>query len=50
MADENQGVDIDVTVIVEKDGVIINGNNGVLKSLSSKLGIGKLGYMKLGDK
>lgn len=41
---------LDVTVIVTKDGIVINGTKGVMRRLSSKLGIGKLGYMKLGDK
>lgn len=40
---------LDVIVIVEKDGIIINGTGGVLKGMNSELGIGKLGYMTLGD-
>ena len=39
---------LDVVVILEKDGQTINGSGGVLNSMKSELGIGKLGYMTLG--
>lgn len=38
----------DVTVILTLDGVIVNGNNGILGGLSSELGKGVIGRMVLG--
>ncbi len=40
--------DPDVIVIVWKDNQIVNGTGGVLKGMSSALGRGVLGIMRLG--
>lgn len=42
--------ELDVIVILEKDGVIVNGNGGVLKGQKSELGMGMLGYMTLDNR
>ena len=39
----------DVTVILTRDGDIVNGSTGVVEGLSGMLGKGVLGYMTLGD-
>lgn len=39
----------DVTVILTRDGVIVNGNNGIMQGRESSLGKCRLGVMTLGD-
>lgn len=38
----------DATVILMRDGEIVNGSGDVLKGVSSDLGVGILGFMILG--
>lgn len=38
----------DATVILMKNGEIVNGSSDVLKGVSSDLGVGILGFMNLG--
>lgn len=53
---ENNEVDVndmndtpDVTVILTRDGIIVNGNNGILRGRESSLGKCRLGVMTLGE-
>lgn len=42
--------DADVTVVLERDGKVINANGGILQGSVPTLGAGMLGYMTLGSK
>ena len=48
MADKNIK-DADVTVIITKDGDVVNANGGILKGLAPIMGEALLGFMKLGE-